>query len=100
MLCLASSREGLPDFKFNESISFMVACEDQAEIDYFWGKLTDGGKESVYGWLKDKFGLSWRIVPKILGDMLKDPDEEKIEAVTATFPQREEARDRAAATGV
>ena len=58
------------------------------------------GEESVYGWLKDRFGLSWRIVPKILDDMLKDPDEDKIEAVTATFLKNEEARDRAAATGV
>jgi predicted 3-demethylubiquinone-9 3-methyltransferase (glyoxalase superfamily) len=76
---------GGPDFKFNESISFVVECEDQAEIDYFWGKLTEGGEESVCGWLKDKFGLSWQIVPKALGDMLKDPDGEKVEAVTATF---------------
>ncbi|TMB95962.1 MAG: VOC family protein [Chloroflexi bacterium] len=76
---------GGPDFKFNESISFMVTCDDQAEIDYFWGKLTEGGEESVCGWLKDRFGLSWQIVPKVLSDMLKDPNEEKIEAVTATF---------------
>ena len=69
---------GGPDFKFNESISFMVTCDDQAEIDYFWGKLTEGGEESVCGWLKDRFGLSWQIVPKVLSDMLKDPNEEKI----------------------
>jgi predicted 3-demethylubiquinone-9 3-methyltransferase (glyoxalase superfamily) len=76
---------GGPDFKFSESISLMVECEDQAEIDYFWGKLTDGGEEGVCGWLKDRFGLSWQITPKVLGDMLKDPDKEKVEAVTATF---------------
>jgi predicted 3-demethylubiquinone-9 3-methyltransferase (glyoxalase superfamily) len=76
---------GGPEFKFNESISFMVDCEDQAEIDYFWGKLTQGGEESVCGWLKDKFGLSWQIVPKVLDEMLKDPDKDKVEAVTATF---------------
>ena len=63
----------------------MVECDDQAEIDYFWGKLTEGGEESVCGWLKDKFGLSWQITPKVLGDMLKDGDTEKVEAVTATF---------------
>jgi predicted 3-demethylubiquinone-9 3-methyltransferase (glyoxalase superfamily) len=76
---------GGPEFKFNESVSFMVECEDQAEVDYFWGKLTEGGEESVCGWLKDRFGLSWQVVPKVLSDMLNDPDEAKIEAVTATF---------------
>ena len=76
---------GGPEFKFNESVSFVVECEDQAEIDYYWGKLTDGGEESVCGWLKDRFGLSWQITPKVLEDMLKDPDEQKVEAVTATF---------------
>jgi predicted 3-demethylubiquinone-9 3-methyltransferase (glyoxalase superfamily) len=76
---------GGPEFKFNESVSFVVECEDQDEIDYFWGKLTAGGEESVCGWLKDKFGLSWQITPKILDDMLKDSDSEKVEAVTATF---------------
>lgn len=76
---------GGPDFKFSEAISFTVECEDQAEIDYFWGKLTEGGEESVCGWLKDRFGLSWQIVPKFLDDMLKDPDAAKVEAVTATF---------------
>jgi predicted 3-demethylubiquinone-9 3-methyltransferase (glyoxalase superfamily) len=76
---------GGPEFKFNESISFMVECEDQAEIDYYWDKLTEGGEESVCGWLKDRFGLSWQITPKALNDMMKDPDQEKVEAVTATF---------------
>ena len=74
-----------PEFKFNESVSFMVQCDDQEEIDYFWGKLTEGGEESVCGWLKDKFGLSWQITPKFLLDMLKDEDTDKAEAVTATF---------------
>ena len=63
----------------------MVPCEDQAEIDYFWSKLTAGGEESVCGWLKDKFGLSWQITPKVLLEMMRDPDQEKVEAVTATF---------------
>jgi predicted 3-demethylubiquinone-9 3-methyltransferase (glyoxalase superfamily) len=76
---------GGPEFKFNESISFMVECEDQDEIDYYWDKLTDGGEESVCGWLKDRFGLSWQITPKMLDHMLQDPDQEKVEAVTATF---------------
>ncbi len=64
-----------PEFKFNESISFFVDCKDQAEVDYYWDKLTaNGGEESQCGWLKDKFGLSWQIVPEDLGKMLGDPD--------------------------
>ena len=66
---------GGPAFKFNESISFVVNCETQEEVDYFWQKLTaDGGNESQCGWLKDKFGLSWQVSPVVLGDMLSDPD--------------------------
>lgn len=67
-----------PQFKFTEAISFFVNCETQEEIDHFWNKLTaDGGQESMCGWLKDKFGLSWQIVPPILGEMLKDKDRER-----------------------
>jgi predicted 3-demethylubiquinone-9 3-methyltransferase (glyoxalase superfamily) len=67
-----------PQFKFNESISMFVNCEDQAEVDYFWNNLiADGGEESMCGWLKDKFGLSWQIVPKQLGKLMGDPDPEK-----------------------
>ena len=63
-----------PQFKFNESISMFVNCEDQAEVDYFWNKLTaEGGEESMCGWLKDKYGLSWQIVPKQLGDFIGGP---------------------------
>lgn len=70
--------DGGPMFKFNESLSLSVDCEDQEEVDYFWNKLTaDGGEESQCGWLKDKFGLSWQIVPKRLGELLSDPDQEK-----------------------
>ena len=69
---------GGPLFKFNESISFVINCETQDEVDYFWGKLTaDGGEESACGWLKDKFGMSWQVTPTILIDMLNDSDEEK-----------------------
>lgn len=65
---------GGPLFRFNESVSFVVNCKDQAEIDYYWKKLTaDGGQESMCGWLKDKFGLSWQIVPTGLDKMAKDP---------------------------
>ena len=67
-----------PMFKFNEAVSFFVKSDTQEEIDYYWEKLTaDGGEESMCGWLKDKFGLSWQIVPPILGKLLSDPDREK-----------------------
>ncbi len=66
---------GGPQFKFNESISFVVHCDTQDEVDYFWEKLTaDGGEESMCAWLKDKFGLSWQIVPEALPRLLSDPD--------------------------
>ncbi|MCZ7381789.1 MAG: VOC family protein [Candidatus Methanoperedens sp.] len=74
------------DFIFNEAISFMVECETQEEIDYYWKKLTaDGGQESVCGWLKDKFGVSWQVSPTILGEMLRDHDKKKVERVTNAF---------------
>ena len=73
---------GGPLFKFNESISFVVNCETQDEVDYFWEKLSaDGGEESACGWLKDKFGVSWQIVPTVLIDMLHDKNPEKSERV-------------------
>jgi predicted 3-demethylubiquinone-9 3-methyltransferase (glyoxalase superfamily) len=69
---------GGPLFKFNESVSFVINCETQEEVDYFWGKLiADGGEESACGWLKDKFGLSWQVTPTLLIDMLHDDDQEK-----------------------
>lgn len=64
---------GGPQFKFNESVSFVVECETQAEIDHYWTKLTEGGQESQCGWLKDKFGLSWQIIPAVLGKLMSDP---------------------------
>ena len=67
-----------PQFKFNEAISFFVNCDDQAEVDYYWNKLTaDGGEESRCGWLKDKYGLSWQIIPRQLGELFGDADREK-----------------------
>jgi len=65
---------GGPQFKFNEAASLVVNCENQEEIDYYWTKLTEGGEESMCGWLKDKYGLSWQIVPKILGKLVSDPE--------------------------
>ncbi len=79
---------GGPQFKFNESISFVVNCETQEEVDYFWEKLTaDGGRESACGWLKDKFGLSWQVTPTVLIDMLHDKDSEKAERVMKAMLQ-------------
>lgn len=69
--------DGGPIFKFNESISFYVECADQAEVDYFWEKLSAVPESEQCGWAKDKFGLSWQIVPKALGELLEDPDQEK-----------------------
>ena len=79
---------GGPLFKFNESVSFVVNCETQEEVDYFWQKLTaDGGEESQCGWLKDKFGLSWQVTPTVLIDMLQDKDPEKTERVMKAMLQ-------------
>ena len=72
-----------PHHKFNEAISMYVDCQYQAEVDYFWNQLTaDGGEESMCGWLKDKYGLSWQIVPKQLGELMGDPDPAKAQRVT------------------
>jgi len=79
---------GGPVFKFNESISFVINCETQEEVDYFWEKLTaDGGEESACGWLRDKFGLSWQVTPTVLIDMLHDKDPEKAERVMKAMLQ-------------
>ncbi len=65
---------GGPHFTFNEAVSFVVECETQEEIDNYWNKLTEGGKESNCGWLKDKYSVSWQIVPAILGKLMTDPE--------------------------
>jgi len=72
---------GGPMFKFTEAISFVVNCENQEEVDYFWSKLSAGGGESRCGWLKDKFGLSWQVVPTVLTEMLTDKDTAKAKRV-------------------
>jgi predicted 3-demethylubiquinone-9 3-methyltransferase (glyoxalase superfamily) len=79
---------GGPIFTFDEAISFQIPCETQEEIDYYWSRLTaDGGSEGPCGWVKDKFGLSWQVVPTALTDMLMDHNSEKTERVTAAFLQ-------------
>ena len=65
---------GGPQFTFNEAISFVISCESQEEIDYYWEKLTKEGEESMCGWLKDKYGVSWQVVPTQLGSLMSDPE--------------------------
>jgi predicted 3-demethylubiquinone-9 3-methyltransferase (glyoxalase superfamily) len=74
-----------PFFKFNEAISFMVHCETQDEIDYYWEKLSADPKAEQCGWLKDKYGLSWQIVPTIMAQMMKDKDPKKLARLTQAF---------------
>lgn len=79
---------GGPRFKFTEAVSFFVNCETQAEVDHLWHKLTaDGGEESQCGWLKDKYGLWWQIIPTILGELMQDEDVEKAGRVTQAMLQ-------------
>jgi len=72
---------GGPEFKFNEAISLMIMCKDQEEIDHYWNKLTEGGEERECGWLKDKFGLSWQVVPDKMPDWITDNDPKKVARV-------------------
>ncbi|MGH3793412.1 MAG: VOC family protein [Pseudonocardiaceae bacterium] len=80
---------GGPQFTFTEAISFQVSCETQDEVDYFWSTLSEGGKEGPCGWLKDKYGVSWQIVPTALHELLSDPDTAKSQgAMTAMLGMR------------
>ena len=72
---------GGPVFTFNEAVSFQVHCETQADVDYYWERLSEGGEPGQCGWLKDKYGVSWQIVPTVLGEMLRDKDAKKSERV-------------------
>jgi predicted 3-demethylubiquinone-9 3-methyltransferase (glyoxalase superfamily) len=78
---------GGPQFKFTEAISLVVNCQTQEEVDEYWKKLSDGGQEVQCGWLKDKYGLSWQIVPTVLGEMLSDRDPKKAERVMKAMLQ-------------
>ena len=73
---------GGPQFTFDEAISFLVPCADQDEVDYYWSKLTEGGEESMCGWLKDRFGVSWQVAPEELAALLGDPDAERAQRAT------------------
>lgn len=79
---------GGPDFTFNEAISFQIMCDDQSEVDRYWEQLTaDGGEPGPCGWLKDKFGVAWQVVPKALTRLLEDPDADKAQRVMAAMLQ-------------
>ena len=79
---------GGPHFTFDEAVSFMISCADQAEVDRFWDALTaDGGQESMCGWLKDRFGLSWQVIPAGLSELLGDPDPGRAQRATAAMLQ-------------
>ena len=76
---------GGPDFKFTEAVSFVVNCDTQDEIDHYWNNLADGGEPGPCGWLKDRYGLSWQVVPKALQEMLQDMDAHKAERVMSAL---------------
>ena len=76
---------GGPEFTFDEAISFQVHCDSQEEVDSFWNTLSEGGEEGPCGWLKDRYGLSWQIVPTVLFELLGDPDREKSQRVMAAM---------------
>jgi len=76
-----------PRFKFTEAISFVVACESQEEVDYFWERLSEGGETSRCGWLKDKFGLWWQVTPTVLSKLIRDQDPEKSKRVMEAMMQ-------------
>jgi predicted 3-demethylubiquinone-9 3-methyltransferase (glyoxalase superfamily) len=94
---------GGPQFKFSEAISFQIPCKTQDEIDHYWSKLSEGGQEGPCGWLKDKFGLSWQVVPTVLTEMLSRGEPKKADRVTKAFLQMKkfdiEALERAYAGG-
>jgi predicted 3-demethylubiquinone-9 3-methyltransferase (glyoxalase superfamily) len=73
---------GGPDFTFNEAISFQIHCADQDEVDYYWDKLSEGGREVACGWVTDRYGVSWQVVPAVLVDLITDPD--PVKAARAT----------------
>jgi len=75
----------VPGFEFSSATSFVISCDDQAEIDHYWEKLSAVPEAEQCGWCKDKFGITWQIVPKVLSQMLSDPDQAKVERVTACF---------------
>jgi predicted 3-demethylubiquinone-9 3-methyltransferase (glyoxalase superfamily) len=93
---------GGPDFKFSEAVSFLINCEDQDEVDYYWEKLGDGGEEGPCGWLRDRFGLSWQVVPTGMDELFADSDPERAQRAMQAMLQMKKldiAELRAAADG-
>jgi predicted 3-demethylubiquinone-9 3-methyltransferase (glyoxalase superfamily) len=94
---------GGPQFTFSEAISFQVSCKNQQEVDTYWSKLSDGGEEGPCGWLKDRYGVSWQIVPTALPELLGDPDREKSQRVMRAMLEMKKIQidelERAAAAG-
>ncbi len=93
---------GGPEFTFSEAVSFLITCESQEEVDYFWEQLTDGGQEGQCGWLKNKYGLSWQVAPTGMAEVFSDPDPQRAQrAMQAMFGMRkiDVAALRAAADG-
>src|ERR671930_16722 len=78
---------GGPQYTFTEAVSFLVSCESQEEVDEFWEKLSEGGEKGPCGWLKDRYGLSWQVVPTLLDELIADPDPEKSQRVMAAMMQ-------------
>ena len=78
---------GGPQYRFTEAVSFVINCETQDEVDELWEKLSDGGEQGPCGWLKDRYGLSWQVVPTILLELIQDPDQEKAQRVMAAMMQ-------------
>jgi predicted 3-demethylubiquinone-9 3-methyltransferase (glyoxalase superfamily) len=76
---------GGPDFTFNEALSLEIACADQAEVDHYWSKLSEQGEEGPCGWLKDRYGLSWQVVPTVMNDLIKDPDPARAQRAMAAM---------------
>jgi predicted 3-demethylubiquinone-9 3-methyltransferase (glyoxalase superfamily) len=72
-----SGINGGPQYSFTEAVSFQISCTDQAEVDHYWDRLSEGGEEGQCGWLKDRFGVSWQVIPQELGEVLSDPDPER-----------------------
>ena len=81
----AALNGGDEGFSFDESVSFSIPCADQDEVDYYWDRLRDGGEEVACGWLKDRFGLSWQVIPVEFEKLMSDPDPEKVQRVTAAM---------------
>ncbi len=83
---------GGPEFKFTPATSFMINCENQAEIDYYWEKLTEGGMEDQCGWLTDKFGLSWQVVPTVINKLMSDSDPARVASVMQVMYQMKKSK--------